>query len=78
MNSISSLYIDNSLIKSLNEEIKRIKRKISNRFLIKDLNEAKHVVGMQVEQLLKSTLIIQAAYTREIIELIRQMNSVSV
>ncbi len=53
VNSISSLYVDNSLIKGFNKEIKQIKREISDKFPIKDLNKAKHVVDMQVEQLKK-------------------------
>ncbi len=55
--SISSLYVNNSLIKGPDEEIERIKRKISDKFPIKNLGEAKHVVDMQVKQLEEKTLL---------------------
>ncbi len=47
--SISSLYVDDSFIKGLDEEIERIKKEIGDKFPIKDLNEAKHVISMQME-----------------------------
>ncbi len=56
--SISSLYVNNFLIEGLDEEIEQIKKKISDRFPIKNLSEVKYVVGMQVEQLEEKTLFI--------------------
>ncbi len=56
--SISSFYVNNSFIKGLNEEIERIKREIGEKFPIKDLSEAKHVVNIQVKQLKDKTLLI--------------------
>ncbi len=73
--SISSLYVDDSLIGGPDEEIERIKKEIGEKFPIKDLGEAKHVVGMQVEQLEDETLLTQMAYTKETVELIGQINS---
>ena len=47
--SISSIYVDNSLINSFDEKIERIKREIGYKFPMKNLSEAKYVVGIQVE-----------------------------
>ena len=49
IDSISSIYVDNSLIGGPEHKIELIKGEIKKRFPIKDLGEAKHVVGMQVE-----------------------------
>ncbi len=43
---ISSIYVNNSLISSFNENIKRIKKKIGYKFPMKNLGEVKHVVSM--------------------------------
>jgi hypothetical protein len=68
INSISSIYVDNAIIRGPDDVVDRIKSKIGERFAIKDLEIAKHVVGIQVEQLSEGTLLSQASYIDEIIE----------
>ena len=75
LNTISSIYVDDSLIGGPDNIVALIKNKIRDRFVIKDLREAKHVVGMQVEQLPEGTLITQGAYIDEILLLTGQENS---
>jgi hypothetical protein len=75
INSISSIYVDDEIIGGPDHIIEQIKTKIGDRFAIKDLGIAKHVVGIQVEQMPEGTLLTQAAYVKEILELTGQTNS---
>lgn len=73
VNSISSIYVDDAIIGGPDEVILQIKAKIGKQFAIKDLGMAKHVVGIQVEQLPDGTLLSQAAYVDEILKLTGQV-----
>ena len=75
LNSISSIYVDDDIIGGPKDVVANIKAKISEKFAIKDLGLAKHVVGIQVEQLPEGTLLTQAAYTDEILQLTRQQDA---
>jgi hypothetical protein len=72
INSISSIYVDDEIIGGPDNIIDQIKSKVSNRFAIKDLGLAKHVVGVQVEQTPEGTLLTQAEYIKEVLELTGQ------
>ena len=67
INSISSIYVNDHIIGGPDKEIEQIKAKIGERFTIKNLSIAKHIVGIQVEQLPESTLLTQADYIDEIL-----------
>ena len=69
INSISSIYVDDAIIGGPDEIVKDIIAKIAAEFSIKDLGIAKHVVGIQVEQQPEGTLLSQAEYVQEILEL---------
>ena len=73
--SIASIYVDDAVIGGPEKVVKDIKDKVAGRFAIKDLGIAKHVVGIQVEQLPSGTLLTQQAYIDEIIELTGQSTS---
>ena len=75
INSISSIYVGDDIIGGLIDVIETIKAKIAQRFAIKDLGVAKHVVGIQVEQLPEGTLLSQAMYVDEILQLTGQTES---
>ena len=75
INSISSLYVDDALIGAPDDVAEKIIARIAKRFSIKDLGIAKHVIGIQVEQLPEGTLLTQAAYIDEIIQLTGQTDS---
>ena len=72
VNAISSIYVDDAIIGGEPSIVKEIKARIAAKFPIKDLGVAKHVVGIQVEQLPEGTLLSQAAYIDEILELTGQ------
>jgi len=72
INSISSIYVDDAIMGGPEVVVMRIKDKIKERFPIKDLGIAKHVIGIQVEQGPEGTLLSQAAYIDEILQLTGQ------
>ena len=69
------VYVDDVLIRTPVDKAEKIIAKIAEEFPIKDLGIAKHVVGIQVEQQEAGTLLTQAAYIDEIIELTGQSES---
>ena len=75
INCIASIYIDDAVIGGPSEIVNAIKNKMKARFSIKDLGIAKHVIGIQVEQLSEGTLLSQQSYIEEIIELTGQKDS---
>src|SRR5271165_6331985 len=64
------LYVDDMIFLASNKEIvKQMKHEVSRQFPVKDLGEAKHVLGVQLEQFTDCIYLGQPKYAKQTLEL---------